>query len=188
MFSFICQAVQGVHSPLYFYTQRTLTLNPTPPDTHRDGVLNAPLYFHNAVLYATHGCQFIDPEFEGTFNTLGYDVMAYITDPEIGLAVVSRAVFSGRLFHIPTGKRVKWVPDQTMIQPLSTRMKAAMNSLEYGAIRDACTTKGVFRIDFEDAGFVGEDEWTHAVPLDEIDTYHGREQGPLGAQESCCIS
>jgi hypothetical protein len=78
-----------------------------------DGEVNAPLYYHNAVLYAMHGLQFVNPEFEGIFNTLGQDLMPHIADPTIGLAVVSRAIFNGRLFHVPTGKRVKWVPGKT---------------------------------------------------------------------------
>lgn len=135
-----------------------------------------------------HGLEFLNPEFEGIFNTLGADLMPLLaSESDVGLAVVSRAIFSGRLFHIPTGKRVKWVPGQTQILPISPRMKALMRGHEYAAIRDSFTSHGVFRIDFDDAGFVGQQEWDDAVPLHSIDTRIGPEARPPQADEACTL-
>ena len=148
----------------------------------RDGIVNAPLYYHNAVLYAMHGCQFLNPEFEGIFSTLSQDLMPLITSHEVGLAVVSRAVFSGRLFHIPTGRRVKWLPGQTQMWAVSDRMRAWCHSKEYGEIRDSFTTSGIFRLDLDDPGYVNQEEFEAAIPLDEIDTRGGVPNTPSSPQ------
>ena len=138
----------------------------------RDGSVNVPLYFHNAALYAGYGCLFLSPEVDGVFSTLRSDLAPYIKDPEVGLAVVSRAIFSGLLFHIPTGKRVKWIPGQTQITPVSDRMAAFFSSDEYVSVRDAFTSSGVFRLDFGDPGFASAQDFEDALCLDEIDTRH----------------
>eukprot|EP00123_Amoebidium_parasiticum_P000579 comp11423_c0_seq1/m.5829 comp11423_c0_seq1/g.5829 ORF comp11423_c0_seq1/g.5829 comp11423_c0_seq1/m.5829 type:complete len:384 (-) comp11423_c0_seq1:487-1638(-) len=133
----------------------------------RDAIVNNPLYFHNAVMYAHGGCTFVNPEFEGVFQSLCADLMPYLLDPKLGLAVVSRAIYHGRLVHKATGKRVKWVAQEQLL-PFSSRLRNILTNSDYKSVKAKYYQKGTFDIDWEGSPISTEEDWEQAVPIGDV--------------------
>jgi hypothetical protein len=117
--------------------------------SQRDGILNIPEHWYNAVLYsrAMRPYHFLNPAFEGFFLSI-----TAALQPEIasrGLAIVAWAIFRGLLCCMPPldpgvshGEdslvirrpvRVRWVP-QEQVCPLTGRLGEYFDSPRY---RDA---------------------------------------------------
>eukprot|EP00698_Gefionella_okellyi_P000170 TRINITY_DN1014_c0_g3_i2.p1 TRINITY_DN1014_c0_g3~~TRINITY_DN1014_c0_g3_i2.p1 ORF type:complete len:305 (-),score=51.09 TRINITY_DN1014_c0_g3_i2:639-1529(-) len=90
----------------------------------RDGIMNIPEYFHNALLYSPQ-FQFINPAFEGMFRS----ILAAVTPAleQYGLAAVSWAVAEGKLIDMHRNRRYQWQPEE-QVRALSARMKAYFDS------------------------------------------------------------
>eukprot|EP00698_Gefionella_okellyi_P000171 TRINITY_DN1014_c0_g3_i3.p2 TRINITY_DN1014_c0_g3~~TRINITY_DN1014_c0_g3_i3.p2 ORF type:complete len:174 (-),score=60.42 TRINITY_DN1014_c0_g3_i3:377-898(-) len=93
----------------------------------RDGIMNIPEYFHNALLYSPQ-FQFINPAFEGMFRS----ILAAVTPAleQYGLAAVSWAVAEGKLIDMHRNRRYQWQPEE-QVRALSARMKAYFDSQAY---------------------------------------------------------
>lgn len=59
----------------------------------RDGILNVPLYFHNAVFYQKENYHFVNPVFEGIYETMYRDLLPYIK--KRGLGYVAHGLLRG---------------------------------------------------------------------------------------------
>ncbi|OHT01553.1 hypothetical protein TRFO_31589 [Tritrichomonas foetus] len=102
-----------------FYVIRSLCII-----NFRDGIMNIPEHFHNAVMY--EGFLFIDPENQARFERMENDLDQDIK--EYGLAAVSWAIGIGAL---RLGKeKYEWNPGE-QIYPLSRRTFSYFNSLDY---------------------------------------------------------
>jgi hypothetical protein len=112
----------------------------------RDGIMNDPEHFHNAVMYK--GFHFMDPYHEAAFNRMLLDL-----DSEIkkrSLATVSWAVGTGTLRLC--GKQVMWNMGEQVL-PLSRRMISYFNSCKYSdTVTETEMTFRTFTIDWEAVG------------------------------------
>jgi len=89
----------------------------------KDGLLNLPEYYHNAVFYSAI-FQFIDPVRQGRFEALQRDLEL------VHVAEASAAVEQGRVVEEPWGARLQWEPGE-MITPLSGPARRCLESREY---------------------------------------------------------
>ena len=98
----------------------------------RDGILNTPEAWHNALLYIRTDppLRFLNPAFEGLFLAINDAVAADVA--RVGLAEVSWAISRGCLRHRPTGERVEWVKME-QVGALSPALEAYFASPEYTA-------------------------------------------------------
>eukprot|EP01135_Chromosphaera_perkinsii_P003120 Nk52_evm9s236 gene=Nk52_evmTU9s236 len=95
---------------------------------NRDGMVNVPMYFHNALLFSRY-FMFLSPIFEGIFLTLVADLKEDLR--RYGLPSVSNAILQGRLKLKPENeRRVVWVAEE-QVYPSSKRMVGYFNSEEY---------------------------------------------------------
>jgi len=62
-------------------------------DDKKDGILNVPLYFHNAVFYQKENYHFVNPIFEGIYETMYRDLLPWIK--EKGLGYVAHGLLRG---------------------------------------------------------------------------------------------
>ncbi len=111
----------------------------------RDGVLNIPEFFHNAYLYSPP-FRFVNPAFEGLFDTLMADL-----EPQIegrGLAAVAYALNSGCVLDTVADAPFKWEPEE-LISPLSERMKRYFDSAQYRALVASATEEGRFTVQWD---------------------------------------
>lgn len=112
----------------------------------RDGIMNIPEHFHNAVMY--HGFYFIDPYNQAIFNRMLLDL-----EPEIqarSLADVSWAVGTGALRL--DDKEYAWNLGEQIL-PLTMTAVSYFNSCHYtDAITECEMSLGKFRIAWEDVG------------------------------------
>jgi hypothetical protein len=92
-------------------------------DWGKDGLLNFPEYFHNALIYAP-AFRFISPAREGRFRALRRD-LAPLT-----MAEASWAVEQGRLREEPAGSVVGWEPAE-MVAALSPDVRRYLESADY---------------------------------------------------------
>ncbi|RUS20261.1 hypothetical protein BC937DRAFT_95588 [Endogone sp. FLAS-F59071] len=98
----------------------------------RDGMGNVPEHFHNAYLYQRKGYRFINPAFQGFFDSiiaeLQFDLDTY------GLAVVSWAFKNGHL-RDNQDRMIIWHPED-QIYPISSRLRAYFTSRAYRRLYD----------------------------------------------------
>jgi len=108
-------------------------------------ILNVPVYFHNALMYHTKGCKFVDPALEGLFVSLAHDLL-----PEIekhGLSAVSWALHLNCVKHKVSGRAVHWKARE-QLAPLSPQLKAYFASETYLHKVNECSTTNQFEIDW----------------------------------------
>lgn len=102
-------------------------------DWGKDGLLNLPEYFHNAVFYSEI-FRFVHPRQQGRFEALRRDLAG------LHVAVASLAVDDGRVVSEPDGEPLRWEPGE-MVAPLTSRLRRAFDSEDYarevGEARDA---------------------------------------------------
>jgi hypothetical protein len=89
----------------------------------KDGLLNLPEYYHNAVFYAK-AFSFILPVRQGRFEALRRDLSL------LHVAKASSAVEQGRVIEEPWGAPLHWEPGE-MIVPVSDHVRAYLDSPEY---------------------------------------------------------
>lgn len=90
----------------------------------KDGVLNLPEYYHNAVFYQPL-FKFLSPVRQGRFLALQRDLAG------LSVAAASTAVAQGRVVEEPWGAPLRWEPGE-MVAPLSDAVSAFLDSAEYG--------------------------------------------------------
>jgi hypothetical protein len=112
----------------------------------RDGIMNDPEHFHNAVMYT--GFHFLDPYQEAQFNRMVLDL-----DIEIkkrSLAMVSWAVGTGALRL--GGMQIGWKMGEQVL-PLSRKMISYFHSCRYtDTVTEEEMTLGKFSIDWNALG------------------------------------
>jgi hypothetical protein len=112
----------------------------------RDGIMNDPEHFHNAVMYK--GFHFMDPWHEAQFNRMLLDLDAEIKKKS--LATVSWAVGTGALRLC--GRQFLWNMGEQVL-PLSRRMISYFHSVRYtDTVTEVEMTLGKFTIDWEAVG------------------------------------
>ncbi|GBG58884.1 hypothetical protein CBR_g24236 [Chara braunii] len=93
-----------------------------------DAMVNRPLFFHNALMYARDGTTFLNPEVEGKFQRLLRDLRRNLRRK--GLAAVSRAVHCGALRHAHLGFTVSWHEDE-QIRAFSDKVRGFLEGESY---------------------------------------------------------
>jgi len=89
----------------------------------KDGLLNLPEYYHNAVFYSAI-FKFVDPVRQGRFEALQRDLKL------VHVAQASSAVEQGRVVEEPWGAPLQWEPGE-MITPLLEPVRLCLESREY---------------------------------------------------------
>lgn len=96
----------------------------------KDGLVNLPEYFHNAVFYSAM-FHFLSPDRQGRFEALRRDL------GRLHVAVASAAVAEGRVIDLRSGEPFAWEPAE-MIAPLGEPLKHYLCSADYSqAVRKA---------------------------------------------------
>lgn len=99
----------------------------------KDGLLNFPEYFHNAVLYSTL-FRFVAPARQGRFEALARDLAP------LHVAAASAALDAGRVVDAASGDGVRWEAGE-MVAPLTAPLQAYLDSPVYrdavAAVRDS---------------------------------------------------
>jgi hypothetical protein len=103
----------------------------------KDGLLNYPSYFHNAVFYR-RAFRFISPSRQGRFEALRRDLGA------VPVAVASAALEEGRVEEAGVG-RAAWQPGE-MVSPLTRGLRAYLDSPEYAAAALRAETSARFAL------------------------------------------
>jgi hypothetical protein len=91
----------------------------------KDGLLNVPEYFHNAVFYSPE-FRFLSPQRQGRFEALSRDLA------HLHVARASSAVEAGAVVEDPAGAPYRWQPGD-MVAPLSEPLRACLDSEEHAA-------------------------------------------------------
>ncbi|MGE0453079.1 MAG: hypothetical protein AB7O37_02140 [Vicinamibacteria bacterium] len=94
-------------------------------DWGKDGLLNLPEYFHNAVFYSEI-FRFLHPRQQGRFEALRRDLAG------LHVAAASFAIDAGRVVSEPAGEPLRWEPGE-MVAPLTGRLRRAFDSDDYAA-------------------------------------------------------
>jgi GNAT superfamily N-acetyltransferase len=94
----------------------------------KDGLVNLPMYFHNASLYAAV-FDFVSPRRQGLFEALRRDLAG------LPLAEASAAVTEERVVEHPSGRRFRWEAGE-MLAPLTERARAHATSPAYRRTAD----------------------------------------------------
>jgi hypothetical protein len=89
----------------------------------KDGLLNFPAYFHNAVFYATM-FHFVSPARQGRFEALRRDLAS------LHVCAASAAVDEGKVVEDPGARPFRWQAAE-MISPVSSSLKAVFESRPY---------------------------------------------------------
>jgi hypothetical protein len=89
----------------------------------KDGLLNFPEYFHNAVFYASM-FRFVSPARQGRFEALRRDLRT------LHVCEASSAVDQARVTELPGPKPFRWQAAE-MISPVTRGLKGALESKEY---------------------------------------------------------
>lgn len=89
----------------------------------KDGVLNLPEYYHNAVFYSPI-FKFLSPVRQGRFEALRRDLKA------LPVAVASTAVDRGQVLEEPWGAPFRWEAGE-MVTPLTGALRSALDSRPY---------------------------------------------------------
>lgn len=95
----------------------------------KDGLVNLPMYFHNASLYAAV-FDFVSPRRQGLFEALTRDLSG------VPLAEASAAVTEERIVEHPGGQTFRWEAGE-MLAPLTDRARAHAASPCYRRAADA---------------------------------------------------
>lgn len=104
----------------------------------KDGVLNLPEYYHNAVFYA-RAFRFIAPERQGRFEALRRDL------GQLPVAQASAAIEQGRVLEEPWGAPLRWEPGE-MVTPLSDGVRGFLDSRAYQAATAKARDGAHFRL------------------------------------------
>ncbi|GAQ80686.1 hypothetical protein KFL_000600030 [Klebsormidium nitens] len=102
-----------------------------------DGLMNKPLYFHNAFLYSPF-YTFINPEIEGAFRILVTDLEDDIR--ERGPGTVSHAINYGALKHRPSGAVVAWTHEE-QVRPLGSKLEDLFSSPAFDSLLKSRTSE-----------------------------------------------
>eukprot|EP00127_Corallochytrium_limacisporum_P004022 Clim_evm71s156 gene=Clim_evmTU71s156 len=132
-------------------------------DSNRDALVNVPLYYHNAVLYA-RSYKFMDATTEGSFQSLLADLKE--DQKEHGLSAVARAWQLGLVRHRPTNRVLKWVAEE-MILPVSDTFKAFFENPKWKDIMEDNVSTGLFYIDWG-GDLPSEQEWERSIPFTKL--------------------
>jgi GNAT superfamily N-acetyltransferase len=104
----------------------------------KDGLVNLPMYFHNASLYAAV-FDFVSPRRQGLFEALTRDLSG------VPLAEASAAVTEERIVEYPSGRAFRWEAGE-MLAPLTERARAHAANPRYRRTADAVRDSVRFRI------------------------------------------
>lgn len=107
-------------------------------DWGKDGLLNFPEYYHNAVFYSSL-FRFLSPVRQGRFEALGRDLAA------LHVAAASAAVDAGRVREEPHGGVFAWEPGE-MVAPLTRTLLDYLESDDYRRAVDAARKTARFRL------------------------------------------
>jgi hypothetical protein len=108
-------------------------------DWGKDGLLNFPEYFHNAVIYSP-AFRFFSPAREGRFRALRRDLEAF------SMAAASWAVDEGRVREEPGDAVVRWEPAE-MVAPISHDVRRYLDSAGYAAAVEDAASRTRFRVE-----------------------------------------
>ncbi len=92
---------------------------------HKDGLMNIPEYFHNALFYSKW-FKFIDPHMQGTMEA----IYAQLTAQGHGIASLSFAVYFECLRDAQTGEPFAWTPHEQVL-PLCESLRTYFARPEY---------------------------------------------------------
>jgi hypothetical protein len=106
-------------------------------DWGKDGLLNFPEYFHNALIYAP-AFRFLSPEREGRFRALRRDLA------KLSMAEASWAVEEGRVREEPGNAVFRWEPAE-MVAPLSHDVRRYFESADYARTVEESGERVIFR-------------------------------------------
>eukprot|EP01116_Phalansterium_solitarium_P010644 TRINITY_DN2568_c0_g2_i5.p1 TRINITY_DN2568_c0_g2~~TRINITY_DN2568_c0_g2_i5.p1 ORF type:complete len:330 (+),score=-83.26 TRINITY_DN2568_c0_g2_i5:104-1093(+) len=99
----------------------------------RDGMLNFPENWHNAYFYqAGEGYQFINPAFQGHFNSLCENLKEDLKHK--GLAAVAWAVNTQQVIDTDTGQPYVWKPEEQIWPTSCGPLKAYFSSKHYSQL------------------------------------------------------
>ncbi|HVR70176.1 MAG TPA: hypothetical protein VMT87_04960 [Vicinamibacteria bacterium] len=104
----------------------------------KDALLNVPEYFHNAVFYATM-FRFVSPARQGRFEALRRDLAP------LHVCAASAAADEGRVVEEPGARPFRWEAAE-MISPVTSSLKAALESDEYAAAVARARDAARFRV------------------------------------------
>ncbi|KAK8897121.1 hypothetical protein M9Y10_015055 [Tritrichomonas musculus] len=111
----------------------------------RDGIINVPEHFHNALLYEKF--MFLNPSDEGEFEKMKLDLDKDIN--ERGISSVSWAIYLG--FLRKNGELTKWDPHEQVF-PLSKKLFKYFNSTGYkDIVKEKLKQKGKYSINWDEA-------------------------------------
>jgi len=117
-------------------------------ETHnRDGLLNVPEHFNNAIIYLQKDFFFINPACQAFFFGLIYDLRQPLL--ERGLVSVSWAI-AQKCVKDKYGQPLDWKPEE-QICATSPRMRLYFNSPEYLELVKKHTNLGMFSLNWEEA-------------------------------------
>jgi hypothetical protein len=106
-------------------------------DWGKDGLLNFPEYFHNALIYAP-AFRFLSPVREGRFRALRRDLA------KLSMAEAAWAVEEGRVREEPGGAVLRWEPAE-MVAPLSHDVRQYLESADYARVVEETAERALFR-------------------------------------------
>lgn len=107
-------------------------------DWGKDGLLNFPEYYHNALIYAP-AFRFIAPAREGRFQALRRDLAP------LSVAEASWAVHDGRVREEPAGVALRWEPAE-MVAPVSHDVRRYLEAPDYGRAVEESAARTRFRV------------------------------------------
>ena len=107
---------------------------------HKDGILNFPQYYHNAVIYSEL-FKFYNPYMQGILKALEQSLSKYT------FADAAYAVSLGCVKNLKDGEAFKWKAEE-LILPLSRDLKRYFESKEYQNILNNTTKEQAFDIDW----------------------------------------
>jgi hypothetical protein len=104
----------------------------------KDGLVNVPEYYHNAVFYSAI-FRFLSPERQGRFEALRRDLA------RLSVARASAAVDAGRVAALSGDGPFSWRPGE-MVTPLTAPLQAYLDSADYSAAVSAARDAVRFRL------------------------------------------
>ena len=141
-------------------------------DDKKDGILNVPLYFHNAVFYQKENYHFVNPIFEGIYETMYRDLLPWIK--EKGLGYVAHGLLRGLVKAWVTFEYVEIISKDDEEE---SNIEDTANN-EENAIEDGNKTDNN---EDEDENKPIRVEFENGVP---IPVKHHRSQSPIQSPES----
>jgi len=95
---------------------------------HKDGLVNVPEYFHNAVFY-DKWFKFVDPKVQGAMEA----IHRHLQERGHNICEISFAAYFDCLIDETTGEPYNWVPHE-MVLPLKKEFKAYFKQAQYRQI------------------------------------------------------